>query len=394
MPTTNYTIDDVNPMIQYAPVGAWSAGDPSTDPSGMKYSNNGTFTLCTTKGSSASFSFNGTQVWVYGAKRSNHGPYSVQMDGKTTQYDGFSTQDEFTYLFSSGPLASGQHTVVVTNAVNDTTKPYLDIDYIIWSTDSSAVAENITLEDTISQFSYQPSNTWTTTLPSSMSGFQSNTGHLTQQKDASVILSFSGDTVSVYGAVGPTLGPYSIKMDGQSMGTFNATRQNYGAQIPLWHADNLGAGDHTLELINQPTSTGQGLAVDFALVAGLPATASASASGSASASPSSAGNHSRFRFGTTFLIDDFYSFLILLLSDWELGLLIVGGISAVCLAATIVGLIYRQINRRERRRQAVVGSTDVAAFTGGSGAIGLKPMLLQSTDPQSETVHLLDPFAA
>jgi hypothetical protein len=98
-----------------------------------------------------------------------------------------------------------------------------------------------------------------------------------------------GDTVSLFGAVGPTLGPYDVKIDGQSIGTFNATKQNYAAQVALYHGGGLGAGDHTLEVINQPTSTGQSLAIDFAMVAGFPAssassTASASASASSSAS--------------------------------------------------------------------------------------------------------------
>jgi hypothetical protein len=38
-----------------------------------RYSNGGTFTLCNTLGGSATFTFNGTQVYVYGAKRDNHG---------------------------------------------------------------------------------------------------------------------------------------------------------------------------------------------------------------------------------------------------------------------------------------------------------------------------------
>ncbi|KAJ7120175.1 hypothetical protein C8R44DRAFT_541939, partial [Mycena epipterygia] len=245
----------------------------------------GTFTVCNTKGCSATFSFNGTQVWIYGSKRDNHGPYSVKMDGNTMEYDGFSADDEYTSLFDSGSLKQGQHTVVITNIMKDTKRPYIDIDYASHSAALSAlhaltsprslVAPNITLKDTVSQFSYQPSDNWKTNLPDDI---------LTQEQNASAIISFSvcpssishqfrsfaqGDTVAIFGAVGPSLGPYDIKIDGQSMGTFNATKQNYAAQIQLYHADDLGAGNHTLEIVNQPTSTGQGLAIDFARVAGL-----------------------------------------------------------------------------------------------------------------------------
>ncbi|KAJ7889611.1 hypothetical protein B0H13DRAFT_1626706 [Mycena leptocephala] len=300
MPTTNYTIDDVSPMIQYAPAGAWSAGDKEKDPSGSKYSG-GTFTLSNTKGSSASFSFTGTQVWIYGAKRENHGPYSVTIDKTTTQYNGFSAKDNFTALFDSGSLASGQHTVVITNNESDAKKAFLDIDHITWSTDSSAATQSIQLDDNTSQFSYQPSNTWKTDLPSDLSGFQNDSGHVTQTRDASALLSFSGDTVALFGAVGPNLGPYAIKIDGQSAGTFDATNQNYAAQTALYHGDGLGAGNHTLEVINQ----GQGLAIDFALVAAIPAssaspTVSASSSASASASSSASAGHKPMRW--TFIL--------------------------------------------------------------------------------------------
>ncbi|KAJ6562356.1 hypothetical protein B0H19DRAFT_943191 [Mycena capillaripes] len=299
MPATNYTIEDVSPMIQYA--GTWTAGDEATDSSGSKYSG-GTFTLSTTKGSSASFTFTGTQVWVYGAKRSNHGPYTVTIDKTTQQFDGFSAKDNFTAIFDSGSLSSGQHTVVITNNENDAKKSFLDIDYITWSTDSAT--QNIQLDDNALQFSYQPANTWSADLASDMSGFQNSSGHLTLDKDASAILSFSvhspkGDTVALFGAVGPKLGPYAIEVDGKSVGTFNATNQNYAAQTVLYHGDGLGAGDHTLEVINQPSSTGQGLAIDFAVVAAIPSSSASStsvASASASAATSAAAGHKSMRW--------------------------------------------------------------------------------------------------
>jgi hypothetical protein len=58
------------------------------------------------------------------------GPYSVSMDGKSTDFDGFSANDNFTSLFDSGSLKAGQHTVVITNNLNDTNRPYLDVDYV------------------------------------------------------------------------------------------------------------------------------------------------------------------------------------------------------------------------------------------------------------------------
>ncbi|KAJ7861732.1 hypothetical protein B0H14DRAFT_3863354 [Mycena olivaceomarginata] len=373
MPTANYTIDDVSPLIQYAPAGAWSAGK-AADPSSSKYFDK-TFTLSTAKGSSASFTFTGNHVWIFGAKRANHGPYSVTIDKTTTQSDGFSAADNFTALFDSGSLTQGQHTVVITNQQIDAKKQYLDVDYITWSTDSpSDSTKNVQLDDNASQFSYQPSDAWKTDLPSDMSGFQGGSGHVTQNKDASAKLSFSGDTIALFGPVGPKLGPYAIKIDGKDAGTFNPQKENYAAQTALYHGDGLGAGDHTLEVINQPTSTDQFLAIDFALAVAVPSSSSSSASLSSSASASASVSASASAGHK--------------MSGVELGGFIAAGIAAVCLTATIVGLIFRQMNRRTSRREAVGGTTDVAAFTNSGGAISLKPV---HSHPESETAHLLDP---
>ncbi|KAK7042135.1 hypothetical protein R3P38DRAFT_3178720 [Favolaschia claudopus] len=380
MPTTNYTIEDISPLIQYSPAGAWSAGDKAQDPQASKYSD-GTFTLSTAKGSSASLTFTGNHVWIFGAKRGNHGLYSVTIDKTTTQHDGFSGTDVFADLFDSGSLSQGSHTIVITNQQNDTKKPFLDVDYITWSTDSPTdPKKSVQLDDKASQFSYQPANAWKSDLPSDMSGFQGNSGHVTQSKDASAKLSFSGDTVALFGPVGPKLGPYAIKIDGKSVGTFNANNQNYAAQVALYHGDGLGSGDHTLEFINQPTSSTQFLAVDFAQVAALPSSSSASslsstsstsASASASASSSSSAGHEP-------------------MSGVKLGGFIAAGIAAVCLALTIVGLIYRQINRRKMRRKVGGGTSDVAAFTNAQGAISLSAVNSRDTQlHDSETAHLL-----
>jgi hypothetical protein len=54
--------------------------------------------------------------------------------------------------------------------------------------------------------------------------------------------------VSIFGAVGPNLGPFTIKSDGKTIGSFDAPNQNYVAQKDLYHADDISAGDHTFEV--------------------------------------------------------------------------------------------------------------------------------------------------
>ncbi|KAK6995998.1 hypothetical protein R3P38DRAFT_3424461 [Favolaschia claudopus] len=309
MPITNYTIEDISPLIQYSPAGAWSAGDKAQDPQASKYSD-GTFTLSTAKGSSASLTFTGNRVWIFGAKRGNHGLYSVTLDKTNTNYDGFSATDAFTDLFDSGRCRKANTLLSLRTSRmiprNNSWTLTMYVHQITWSTDSTTDSKKgIQLDDKASQFSYQPANAWKSDLPSDMSGFQGNSGHVTQNKDASAKLSFSGDTVALFGAVGPNLGPYAVKIDGKSAGSFNANKQNYAAQVALYHGNGLGSGDHILEIINQPTSSTQFLAIDFAEVAAVPSsssvsslssTSSTSVSASASASSSSSAGHKPIRW--------------------------------------------------------------------------------------------------
>lgn len=93
--------------------------------------NHGTFTLTTQFGASASITFNGTGVWIYGAKRGNHAPYNTTLDGRTVFNDGYSSVDMFQQvLFAGDGLDPGTHTVSIADSVVDAEKPYLDIDSV------------------------------------------------------------------------------------------------------------------------------------------------------------------------------------------------------------------------------------------------------------------------
>jgi len=108
----------------------------------LRYDNNGTFTLTTTYGASATLTFNGTTVWIYGAKRGNHGPYNVTLDGKVFTDDGFYDGQVFQQVLFSAVELDGTkpHTVSITNSLTDTQKPYLDIDSV-----SHLDSSNVTL---------------------------------------------------------------------------------------------------------------------------------------------------------------------------------------------------------------------------------------------------------
>ncbi|TRM60086.1 hypothetical protein BD626DRAFT_408047 [Schizophyllum amplum] len=265
MPSQNFTIDNTSPLITYKPEGQWSQGSAALDSSADLYSDGGTFTLTNTSGSKASFSFNGTDVYVYGAKRGNHGQYTVALDGSSNTFDGYSKPDEFQVaLFTAGSLSTNKmHTVTIT-CEDDA---YFDIDFITWTADigKDTAPSQTTIQDTSSELSY--SGAWTTNsddIPS-LSSFNGGTAHQTRDGDSYVTLNFSGQAVDLYGGVGPSRGPYTVQLDGGDVQTFNATNANVQTQVMLYHGDNLGGGKHNMIITNQPGRTGDGLVIDYAV---------------------------------------------------------------------------------------------------------------------------------
>ena len=93
--------------------------------------------LTQSNGQFASFSFNGTGVQIYGAKRFNHGPFHVNLDNSSNiGLNGTTSPDIFqTLLYSATGLQQGPHHVTITN---DGTA-YLDIDFVSFPSQSCAL---------------------------------------------------------------------------------------------------------------------------------------------------------------------------------------------------------------------------------------------------------------
>ncbi|KAJ8518717.1 hypothetical protein ONZ45_g4245 [Pleurotus djamor] len=281
MPRVNYTIDDRSPLIQYNPPGAWRLGSRTLDPLGMRYDNNGTFTLTTDQGASATFTFNGTAIWILGAKRSNHGPYDVNLDNAIHREDGFSRDEQFQFpLFAAEGLVNGLHTVTIINRPVNESFPFLDIDSIVWEAEVEDIAQpQRILPHTDSSFRYEPASAWETPVSS---GFNSTTAHSTSTSNASARLNFTGTSITLYGAVSPGTGPYSVQMDDRPPQTFNASVPEYTPQTVMYFADNLGPGVHVMQVVNLPDRPGQGILLDYALLSGESTTSSSSGSSSLS----------------------------------------------------------------------------------------------------------------
>ncbi|KAF7970706.1 hypothetical protein HWV62_23250 [Athelia sp. TMB] len=283
LPGTRDAFEKLYPMISYQPVDAWSEGNTS-DPYYNKYSDS-TFTLSVASGATATFSFNGTAVYLYGAKRGNHGLYNVTLDGMTTTSNGeYPDPGLFqTPLFSAANLKNTLHTVTLTNAGTNTNRAldFLDLDFITWTADFGTSSENAsetTIQDTSTQFSYTPTSEWNTN-PTYVSDFFGQSGHATTTAGAYTTLTFVGDAVQIFGTVGPQVSPYTVELDGGATATYNATKYANYQQVLLYYADNLGAGSHSVKITNQPSLSGESLNINYALVDTVPSVNSGSPSG-------------------------------------------------------------------------------------------------------------------
>ncbi|KAG8773556.1 hypothetical protein FRC12_002464 [Ceratobasidium sp. 428] len=266
---SNFTVDDYSPLIQYR--GQWYDSfniSLDLDPFARRYQDN-SFHSSFTNGSTATLTFKGIAVYIFGAKRGNHGFYHVSVDGEPgQQFDGFATSSDGTDgvyqvpLFAREGLADGQHIVTLTNIVNTPARrPFVDIDYITWTQKNDVSFGSEITEDPGFQYS-TPTSVWTP--QNGVDGFRSGTVHSTNTYGAAASLTFEGSEVFLYGSTGPNHGQYKIQLDNQLALELNGTAPVLHTQTLLYTTSDLAPGEHQLVITN--LGDNQALDVDFAEV--------------------------------------------------------------------------------------------------------------------------------
>lgn len=151
MPILTTTIEDPCPLISYSTTG-WRQGSGESDPlittrsaldhivCGIcrahqrlprKSYSQSSFTASKTGDASVSFSFNGTDIELFGSRRDNHGNYEVTIDNRTSSLNGFAQPNLFKQsLFSALNLTQGYHTITLTNKPTDNGHNFVDIDFV------------------------------------------------------------------------------------------------------------------------------------------------------------------------------------------------------------------------------------------------------------------------
>ncbi|KAI0062876.1 hypothetical protein BV25DRAFT_1915625 [Artomyces pyxidatus] len=257
MASFNVSAEDSTPLITFSPVGAWT-DTPDGDPSLQSYSAQ-SYHVTSAQGATATISFNGTGIWLFGAKRANYGAYTVAIDGEVVQGNAQSGQAAFQQMLGGkSGLAMGIHTAVLTNTGSGTS---VDVDSIVFETQigsSGASVTNTTTDDLSPSFVYLPTpQDWTI---NNLQGCLDNSLHFTQTGGAQAQFNFTGDAVALYGTTSPDHANYTVSVDGATQaldGGSNGGARILHKQTLLYFGSNFGPGEHVFTMTANPTQAGQ-----------------------------------------------------------------------------------------------------------------------------------------
>ncbi|KAG8778282.1 hypothetical protein FRC12_025058 [Ceratobasidium sp. 428] len=270
MSESNFTIEDISPLISYQ--GQWSEIlSPALDSSLSSYQNS-SFHSTQDGTAQAIWTFRGSALYIYGARRAGHGHYSVKLDDAAPEeFDGRpqSGNDEFQYpLYVKTGLSNTVHTVTLSNVPYEN-RTGLDIDYVTWTIEKNSTYQERYIDDT--EFEYaDPYPVWFNRTHSD--GYYQLTYHSTF-KGTSASFKFNGSDVYIYGGTGRTEGTNQkyqgitrVYIDGHDyVSRFNKTTDSSVRVQCIFYMGDLGNGTHTVVISNDDNA---GLNLDYAVVVG------------------------------------------------------------------------------------------------------------------------------
>ncbi|KAG8703554.1 hypothetical protein FRC11_010639 [Ceratobasidium sp. 423] len=250
----NVTVDDISPIIVYA--GNWTDfcdRDPNRDPTSSLYYGK-TFHSSRIPGSKATIRFNGTAIYIYGSKRPNYGYYTVAVDNGTPRnFDAYGEPQAGVMaqqlLFGQTGLEDTLHEVVFTNVEGNNGRMAIDIDYVTWTVGGNSPLLTTTLDDTHQNWTY--TSPWD--LRSGNDVYNGST-HLVRTLGARASLTFEGVGIYLYGHLWKDHGRFNVTIDDRPPVTLSSYASAWFAQVPLYYADDLGPGTHTITAINAEES--------------------------------------------------------------------------------------------------------------------------------------------
>jgi hypothetical protein len=234
-PVSAYRVNDTDSSIAYT---NWSAssgrglGDYQND---VHYA--------TANGATASYTFTGTALDVFGEQNTDQGNIGISVDGgtqavvNTVPADG--ARHSNVVLYSATGLSNGSHTVVVTKLSGT----YSTLDGFMVHLGSSGPTTT-RLNDTDASISYV---NWSYSSARGLGDYQ-NDVHYATANGATATVTFSGTAVQVYGEQYTDQGTIGVSVDGGSQVVVNTVPSD-GARhsnVVVYSATGLSSGSHTV----------------------------------------------------------------------------------------------------------------------------------------------------
>ncbi|KAI0684583.1 hypothetical protein BC835DRAFT_1310487 [Cytidiella melzeri] len=256
MPIFNLTIDDASPLIRYQQSGQWS-DSPNNDVHLSSYLN-ATFHETDIYGATATLTFKGSAIYIFGAFRPNHGVYSVSLDGNITLANGNSNSTESFFerlIFSADELSDDEHQLVLQNQHSTPLAAFVDLDYILVTSgdgNPDTQSKDTIMDDNHPNITY--AGDWDDSFNSFSSGYFDLTMHRTNQEGATAEILFEGNAIAVYGVTSKNHAAFNVALDGGAPLSLNGSAPVLRYQNMLYYAGGLSNGSHTLTVSNADNS--------------------------------------------------------------------------------------------------------------------------------------------
>ncbi|EIW72237.1 hypothetical protein TREMEDRAFT_58395 [Tremella mesenterica DSM 1558] len=269
------TIDDASPQISYAPntPGTWVTNHKTGAFPDVNYINyfDQTFHATYTENATASITFNGSSISVYGSFGQNHGNYSVQLDGNTSEVISGETDErvsQTTVYYADGLNTSVEHTLILTNLPSDASLSndtlWFDLDYIVIDTGSDDPTFTSIYDDQDAHFLW--SDTDWRSLTNFPHDYFDHTNHLTNIAGSTMSFTFNGTSCQIFGGLNHDHGRYSVSLDGGTEEMYNGNWFELLTKIPLYTVNGLDQGIHTIIMTNHGNGSTKDFDVDYAVV--------------------------------------------------------------------------------------------------------------------------------
>ncbi|WP_339723186.1 alpha-L-fucosidase [uncultured Paraglaciecola sp.] len=166
-------------------------------------------------GDTATITYTGSRIELWGKKQSIGGDCSISIDGSTveTLSQNSSSDENQVKFFDSGPLQSGEHTLVMKNVGGGT----CTLDHVFYTPELANKADGADFEYG-SGWSSQTSNE-----------SYDNTIHYTDVDTRSADFEFTGDRFQIFSQIGPGGGVFDVWINGEvvaTVDTYSPTKQH------------------------------------------------------------------------------------------------------------------------------------------------------------------------